>query len=73
MAQTQQSSAVYVLGASYQLVYADCLVVQCLKDLGVQTETVGPPTLLLSFHQSTPNSTTGLNSSVHWLGANICI
>jgi hypothetical protein len=32
--QTQQSSAVYVLKASYQLVYATLLVVQCLRDLG---------------------------------------
>ena len=30
--QTSQSSAVYVLGASYQLVYASWLVVQCLRD-----------------------------------------
>jgi hypothetical protein len=33
--QTQKSSTVFVLGASYQLVYAVCLVVQCLRDLGV--------------------------------------
>lgn len=32
--QTQKSSTVCVLGASYQLVYALCLVVQCLRDLG---------------------------------------
>ena len=31
--QTQQSSAVYVLGALYQLVYAAWLVVQSLRDL----------------------------------------
>jgi hypothetical protein len=31
--QTRQSSAVYVLGASYQLVYAAWLVAQCLRDL----------------------------------------
>jgi hypothetical protein len=31
--QTWQSSTVCVLGASYQLVYAAWLVVQCLKDL----------------------------------------
>jgi hypothetical protein len=29
----QQSSAVCVLGASYQPMYAACLVVQCLEDL----------------------------------------
>jgi hypothetical protein len=32
--QTQQSSTVCVLGASYQLVYTAWLVVQCLRDLG---------------------------------------
>jgi hypothetical protein len=31
--QTWKFAAVYVLGASYQLVYAACLVVQCLRDL----------------------------------------
>jgi hypothetical protein len=31
--QIQQSSTVCVLGASYQLMYAVCLVVQCLRDL----------------------------------------
>ena len=33
--QTWQSSAVYVLGASYQLVYAAWLVAQCLSNLGI--------------------------------------
>jgi hypothetical protein len=32
--QTRKSSTVCVMGASYQLVYAVCLVVQCLRDLG---------------------------------------
>jgi hypothetical protein len=32
--QTQKSSTVCVLGASYQLVCVVCLVVQCLRDLG---------------------------------------
>jgi hypothetical protein len=32
--QTQQSSTVCMLGVSYQLVYAACLMVQCLRDLG---------------------------------------
>ena len=32
--QTRQSSAVNVLGASYQLVYAAWVVAQCLRDLG---------------------------------------
>ena len=31
---TRQSSALYVLEASYQLVYAALLVAQCLRDLG---------------------------------------
>jgi hypothetical protein len=31
--QTRKSSTVCVLGASYQLVYAVCLMVQCLRDL----------------------------------------
>ena len=30
----QESSAVFVLGASYQLVYAAWLVIQCLRNLG---------------------------------------
>jgi hypothetical protein len=44
--QTQKSSSVCVLGASYQLVYAACLVVQCLRDLGGSKliETAAPPT-----------------------------
>jgi hypothetical protein len=33
--QTQQSSAVYVLGASYQPVYAAWLVVQCFRDKNI--------------------------------------
>jgi hypothetical protein len=45
---TQQSSAAYVLGASYQLVYATWLVVQCLRNLSGEgtrlIETAGPPT-----------------------------
>jgi hypothetical protein len=32
---TRESSTVYVLGASYQLVYVDSLLVQCLRDLRV--------------------------------------
>jgi hypothetical protein len=63
---TQQSSSVYVLGASYQLVSAAWLVIQCLRNLG------GPDncdfwsscrvTLLLNFFQLFPNSSTGFNS-----------
>jgi hypothetical protein len=33
--QSWKSSVVCVLGVSYQLVYAACLVIQCLRDLGV--------------------------------------
>ena len=32
--QTRKSSIICVLGASYPLVYAVCLVVQCMRDLG---------------------------------------
>ena len=59
--QTRQSSAVYVLGASYQLVHAAWLVAYCLRDLRVpswdfwSSYTVA---LLLSFIQPFPNSTT---------------
>lgn len=35
-AQTLKSSTVCVLGPSYQLVYAACLVVWCLRDLRIQ-------------------------------------
>jgi hypothetical protein len=41
--QTRQSSAVSVLGASYQLVYAACLVFSVWEISGVQIETAGPP------------------------------
>jgi hypothetical protein len=30
---TRKSSTICVLGASYQMVYAVCLVVQCFRDL----------------------------------------
>jgi hypothetical protein len=53
-----------VLGASYQLVYAVCLVVQCLRDLrGPEWDcwssykTLPSPQLLSAF----PNSTTGVS------------
>jgi hypothetical protein len=43
--QIQQFSTVYVLGASYQLVYAAWLVVQCQRSQGSRLiETIGPPT-----------------------------
>jgi hypothetical protein len=63
--QTQKSSTVYVLGASYQLVYVVCLVVQCLRDLG-DTDKLRllfllqdrpSPQLLSAF----PNSTSGVS------------
>ena len=75
--QTQKSSTVYVLGASYQLVYAVCLVVQCLRDLGVQINwdcwSSYRITLLLSFFQPSLIQQQESAASVHWLGANICI
>jgi hypothetical protein len=75
--QIQQSSTLCVLGASYQLVYAVCLVVQCLRDhwvsdcmrLLVFLQDCPSPQLLLAC----PNSATGAGASVHWLGENICI
>ena len=62
--QTRKSSTVCVLGASYQLVHAVCLVVQCLKDLWgrdslrllVLLQNRPFPQLLSAF----PNSTTGV-------------
>ena len=62
--QTRQSSDIYVLGASYQLVFASWLVTQCLRQSKL-TETAGPPTglpLLLSFLQPLPNSITWVSS-----------
>lgn len=70
---------VCVFVASYHLVYAACLVAQCLRGpvLGVQINwdcwSSYRIILLLSFFQPFPNSTTGSAASVHWLGANICI
>ena len=63
--QTQQSSAVYVLVVSYQLVYAACLVFQCLRDLGgldylrqpVFLQGRHPPQLFAAF----TNLTTGVS------------
>jgi hypothetical protein len=63
--QTQKSSTVYVLGVSYQLVYAVCLVVQCLRDLQgpdylrllVLLQDHPSPQLLSAF----PNSTTAVS------------
>jgi hypothetical protein len=62
--QTQQSSTVCELGASYQLTYAVCLLVQCLRDLGIQINwdclSSYRITFLLSFFSAFPNSTTGV-------------
>jgi hypothetical protein len=70
-------SAVYVLGASYQLVYAVCLVVHCLRFLGVQVNwdcwCSYSPHLPLSFFQLFLIQPQGSAAFVHWLGANICI
>jgi hypothetical protein len=60
-----KSSTVCVLGASYQPQYGACLVVQCLRDLGAQINwdcwSSYRVTLLLSFFQPFPNSTTGVS------------
>ena len=75
--QTQKSSTVCELGASYQLVYAVCLVVQCLKILGVQINwgcrSSCRITILLSFFQPSLIQQQGSTASVHWLSGNICI
>jgi hypothetical protein len=76
--QSWQSPAVCVLGASYQLVYAAWLVVQCLRDLGGVRliETAGPPTGSPSSSSSSSFSLIqpqGSADSVHWLPTNICI
>ena len=63
---TRHCSAVYVLGASYQLVFAVWLVVQCLRDLGVQCNwdcwSSYRATLLLSFFQLFLNLTAVVNN-----------
>lgn len=75
--QNRQSSVVYVLGASYQLVDAAWLVAQNLRDLK------GPSLLrLLVFLWGCPlqllpafpsfNQPQGSLASVHWLGISIC-
>jgi hypothetical protein len=66
--QTWQSSTVYVLGALCQLVYAACLVVQCLRLL-VLLQDCPSPQLLSAF----PNSTTGISCFCPLVGCNICI
>jgi hypothetical protein len=63
-----------VLVASYQLVYPACLVVQCLRDLGVHINwdcwSSYRVALLLSFFQSFPNSTTGVSCFCPLVGYN---
>jgi hypothetical protein len=70
--QTLQSSAVYVLGTSYQLVYAAWLVVQCLRNLGVQVNwdcwSSYRVSLLLIFLHLFSNSTTGISSFYSLVG-----
>ena len=73
--QTQKSSTVCALGASYQVMYAVCLVVHSLRDLSgldylrllFLLQEHPSPHLLPTF----PNSRTA--ASVHWLGVNIYI
>ena len=63
---------VCIVGASYQLVYAAWLVVQCWEILGVQINWVCWPfyrvMLLLSFFRLFPNSTTGVSSFCSLVG-----
>jgi hypothetical protein len=72
--QTQQSSAMYVLEASYQLVYAAWLVIQCLRILGWGggrlIETAGSPTGLPSpqFLSAFPNSPTEVSCCCPLIG-----
>ena len=76
--QTKQFSAVYVLEASYQLIYAAWLVAQCRRRLWESRliETAGLPigspcsSASSSFFLIQPQ---GSAPSVHWLGVNICI
>ena len=60
LTQTWKSSTVYVLGASYQLVHAACLVIPQGFRL---IETAGPPTGAPSPQLPSvfPNSTTGVS------------
>jgi hypothetical protein len=75
--QTQKSSTICALGIAYQLVYAVCLVVHCLRDLGVQINWDYWPNytiaILLSFFQPSLIQPQGSAASVHWLGENICM
>jgi hypothetical protein len=73
--QIRQSSAIYVLRASYQVVYAAGLVAQCLSNLGgfKLVETAGLPMGLRSSFIYSLNQPQGPPASVHWLGVNICI
>jgi len=73
---TDREALYCVLGASYQVVYAVCFVVQCFRDRN------GPDwdcwssyriTFLLSFFQPSLIQQQGSASSVYWFGANICI
>jgi hypothetical protein len=74
--QTWQSSAVCMLVASYQLVYADCLVFQCLRQLSPDWLRL---LVLLQGHPS-PHlfslsliQQQGSPASVHWVGTTICL
>ena len=75
---TQQSSAIYVLGASYKLVYAAWFGVSVSERSQGSTlvKTAGLPigspfsSSSSSFSRIPPH---GSLASVHWLGASICI
>jgi hypothetical protein len=75
--QTRQSSAVYMSGKSYQLVYAAWLVPHCQRSWGSRlVETAGLHIRLpfswasSSFSLIQPQESP---ASVHWLGVSICI
>jgi hypothetical protein len=57
-----------VLGASYQLVYAACLVVQCLRDLKVNWDCCSSYRItLLSFFQPSLIQQQGSAASIGWM------
>jgi hypothetical protein len=70
---TLQSSAVYVLRTSYQLVYVAWSSVWEITGVNWECWSFYRVTLLLSFIQPSLIQPQGSAASVHWLGANICI
>jgi hypothetical protein len=70
-----RSPLLYVCWASYQLEYAVCLVVQCLRNLRCRDGDCWSfyKITFLSFFQPSLIQQQGSDASVHWLGASICI